>query len=150
MSLPVEFDFALIKIGDGETVEAFTLICGLTDVTHNEQAQTQDRYVRDCTKPGEKPFRKTKVSGQSLDVTGSGMSNSVQFPTLRAALGKVGNFKIEFYRDDDSDAGVLLGTTTGAFRLTANNLNVPREGAATMQINLASDGEWTYTDAAGS
>lgn len=147
MSLPNEVDFVLIKIGDGGGPETFTLICGLTDATINEQAQSSDRYVRDCTKPGEVPFRKTKVGGKSLDVTGSGMSNADQYPTLRDALGKVGNYQLELRSDDGTDAGNLLGTVSGAFRLTANNLNVPREGAASAQINLASHGEWDYTAA---
>lgn len=144
MSLPTEVDFALIKHGDGAAPEVFTLICGLTDATLNEQAQTSDRGVRDCTKPGEVPFRRTKVTMKSLDVTGSGLSNVDQYPLLRDSLGKVENYKIELYADDGTDAGNLLGTVSGAFRLTANNLSVPREGAASAQINLASDGEWDY------
>ena len=147
MSLPTEVDFALIKIGDGASPEVFTLICGLTDATINEAAQSQDRYVRDCTTPGAVPFRKTKVNGKALDVTGSGLSNVDQYQTLRAALGVVKNYNVEFYADDGTDAGSLLGTVAGAFRMTANNLNAPREGAAQAQINLASDGEWTYTPA---
>lgn len=148
MSLPNEIDFALVKIGDGATPEVFTLICGLTDVTHNEAAAHTDRHVRDCTKPGETPFRRTKVTGKSLDITGSGMSNADMIPTLEAALGKVGNYLIEFYKDDGTDGGDIMGTTAGAFRLAANNLNIPRDNPATAQITLASDGPWTYTIAA--
>lgn len=147
MSLPTEVDFALIKIGDGGAPEAFALICGLTDATINEQAQSSDRYPRDCTKPGEVPFRRTKVNGKALDVTGSGLSNVDQYPTLSDALGTVKNYKVELYADDGTDAGSLLGTISSAFRMTANNLNAPRNSDATAQINLASDGEWTYVAA---
>jgi hypothetical protein len=148
MSLPTEIDFALIKLGDGAETEVFEVICGLTDVTHSETVNSSDRFVRDCAKPGEVPFRKTRTNGKQLDVGGSGLTNADMIPTLQAALGRVNNYKIEFYRDDGTDAGELLGTTSGAFLLTANNLNIPREGDASGEISLASDGAWAYVAAA--
>lgn len=147
MSLPTEIDWLLVKIGDGGSPEAFSQICGITDVTKTEQAQTGDRYVRDCTKPGEVPTRKIKVSGKSLSFSGTGLSNATTIATLMAALGKSKNYEIEAYQDDSTDAGSLLGTFAGAFVMTANNLTVPREGAASGQIDLANDGAYTYTAA---
>jgi hypothetical protein len=148
MSLPTEIDFALIKIGDGASPEVFSVICGLTDVTHSETVGTSDRFVRDCAKPGEVPSRKTRATGKQLDVSGSGLTNVDMIPDLQDALGKVLTYRVEFYADDGTDAGDLLGTTTGAFRMTANNLNIPREGDATGEISLASHGDWTYAAAA--
>lgn len=147
MSLPTEVDFALIKIGDGGGPETFTQLCGITDVTINTQAQSNDRYVRDCSRPGEVPFRRTKVTGKALDISGSGLSNADQIAVLQAALGQVGNFNVELYQEDGTDAGTLLGTVAGAFRLTASNLTIPRDNPASAQVNLASDGTWTYTAA---
>ena len=147
MSLPTEADFALIKMGDGAATEVFTTICGIQDVTVNQTVNTTDRFVRDCAKPGEVPNRKTKVNGKQLDISGSGLSNVDTIATLNAALGVVTNYKIELYADDGTDAGDLLGTYSGAFRMTSNNLSVPREGEASGDINLASDGAWTYAAA---
>lgn len=147
MALPTEVDFALIKKGDGAATEVFTLVCGLTDVQINQRANSADRYVRDCAKPGEVPIRKTRVTGKQLDVTGSGLTDIDNIATLTAALGKTGNYKVELYRDDGTDAGDLLGTLAAAFRLTATDLNMPRDGDATGNITLASDGAWTYTPA---
>jgi hypothetical protein len=147
MSLPTEVDFALIKLGDGASPEVFTQICGITDVTVNEAARSDDRYVRDCAKPGEVPVRKVKVTGKSLDISGTGLSNADTVTELMGAIGKHKNYKIETYQDDGTDAGSLLGTYAGTFVMTANNLNAPREGAASGQINLANDGAYTYTGA---
>lgn len=147
MSVPTEFDWAIVKIGDGESPEVFTQICGITDASINMTANSSDRFPRDCTKLGEVPTRKTRATGKQLDVTGTGLSNSASVTTFMAALGIVGNYKIEGYQDDGTDAGDLLGTFAGAFRMTAANLSVTREGDSSGEITLANHGAWTWTAA---
>jgi len=150
MSTPIEVDWALIKLGDGEEVEAFTLICGIEDVAINGGVNTTDRFVRDCTTPGAVPTRKVKVNGRQLDISGTGLSNTQEEVRLNGALGKRRNYRVELYRDDETDAGVLLGTYAGTFVMTTKNLNTSRNSDASMEVNLANHGDWTYTDAAGS
>lgn len=148
MSLPTEADFALIKIGDGESPEVFTAACGIQDVTINRVANTSDRFVRDCTKPGEVPNRKVKTTGKQLDITGGGLTDKAHVDIFDDALGKVKNYKVELYADDGTDAGDLIGTVAGAFVMTAANMNIPREADASAEITLASHGAWTWTAAA--
>lgn len=148
MSLPTEADFALIKKGDGAGPEVFAIICGLQDVTINQVANSTDRFVRDCAKPGSVPYRKTKATGLQLDVTGSGLTDKSHIDILLEALGKVGNFKIELYQDDGTDTGDLVGTFAAAFLLEASNLNIQRDGDSTSEITLKSNGAWTWTAAA--
>lgn len=150
MSLPVEIDWALIKLEDTPDSGTYTLICGIQDVSINQTANTSDRGVRDCNTPGAVPYRKTKVSSKQLDISGTGLSNSQEETRLNAAVGAVRSYKVETYRDDGTDAGHLLGTYTGDFRMTAKNINATRDGDSSMEISLASDGSWSYTDAAGS
>jgi hypothetical protein len=147
MSYPTEIDWALIKMGDGASSEVFTAICGMQDATVNTTAQTQDRYVRDCQKPGAIPKRKVKTTGLSQTITGTGLTNADTIEDLQAAIGKHKNFKIEAYADDGTDAGSLLGTFAGNYVITANNLNLQRENAGSSEINLSSDGDWTWTPA---
>lgn len=147
MSLPTEFDFALIKLGDGATEEAFAAVCGMQDATINTTVQTQDRFVRDCAKPGEIPSRKVKVTGRQLDITGSGLTDKASIATLQAALGKVKNLKIEGYADNGTDNGLLLGTFALAGVLTASNLTIARSGDATSEMTISSHGDWTWTAA---
>jgi hypothetical protein len=148
MSLPTEPDFALIKYGDGDDPEVFAIACGIQDITLNFTANTSDRFVRDCAKPGEIPYRKVKATGKQLDVTGSGLIDKAQLTAYNDALGKVGNFKIELYADDGTDAGDLIGTYAAAFMQTAVNPAIPRENQATVEVSLASHGPWTWTPAA--
>lgn len=148
MSVPNEADFAIIKIGDGATpTEAFAIACGIQDVNINRAVGTQDRYVRDCTKPGEIPDRKVKATGKSLDITGSGLIDKAHIDTFDDALGVVKNYKVECYKDDGTDTGTLLGTFAAAFMMTAANMTVPREGTASAEITLANHGAWTWTAA---
>ena len=147
MSVPTEFDFAIIKMGDGAGSEVFSAICGMQDVRINNTASTSDRFVRDCAKPGEVPKRYTQTNGIQWDITGSGLSNATQVATLMAAIGKKKNYKVECYDDDGTDTGALIGTYAGSLTLTANNINLTREGQATAEVTLASNGTITYTAA---
>lgn len=148
MSLPTEADFALVKMGDGADPEVFTTVCGMTGVTINQSAQSSDRYVRDCAKPGEVPIRKQRITGKALDVSGSGLTNVDEIDRLNTALGAPKNYEIELYEEDGTDTGNLLGTLAYTSKMTAFNMSIPREGDATAEINLPSHGVWTYTAAA--
>lgn len=145
MSLPTEADFALIKIGDGEVTEAFTIACGIQDASINTVANTSDRYARDCATPGATPVRKVKVSGKQLDITGSGLIDKANIAIFQSALGVSGNYKIELYQDDGTSTGDLMGTIAGAFVMTSHNMNIPIEGQASAEISLANNGAWTWT-----
>lgn len=147
MSLPTEFDFALIKIGDGGGTEVFTAVCGVQDGTINETVNTADRFVRDCATPGAIPNRRVKVTGKQVDITGTGFTNATEVATVRAALGVSGNYEVEVYKDDGTNTGELLGTFDGPFVMTAANWNIPRDGDASFEFTLASDGAFGYTAA---
>ena len=147
MSLPVEADFAIIKIGDGAGPEVFTIACGLQNVSVNAVANTADRFVRDCTKPGEVPYRKVRTTGKQMDVTGDGLIDKAQIDIYLDNLGIKRNYQVELYIDDGSDAGVLLGEYTGNFVMTASNQSISREGDSTAEITLASNGAWVWTPA---
>lgn len=148
MSVPVEADFALIKIGDGATpTEVFATLCGMKDVNINRTASTSDRFVRDCAKPGKTPTRKVRITGKQLDVTGSGLINKDDIAAFDAALGVVGNYKIELYQDDGTDTGDLMGTYAAAFAMTAANQSISEGGDASAEVTLASHGDWTWTAA---
>lgn len=149
MSFPTEADFALIKIGDGATpTEAFVVACGIQDVNINRVANTSDRFSRDCAKPGSIAVRKSKTNSKQLDITGSGLIDKAHIKIFEDALGVASkNYKIELYQDNGTDAGVLMGTFAGAFNMTAANMSIPREGAASAEVTLANNGAWTWTAA---
>jgi hypothetical protein len=148
MSVPNEADFALIKIGDGGTpTEAFAAICGIEGVSINETANTNDRFRRDCAKPAIPAVRKVRVTGKQMDISGTGGVDKANIASFRAALGISKNYKVELYKADGTDAGALYGTFTGAFVLTASNMNFDPNADSAGEINLASDGTITWAAA---
>lgn len=149
MSYPTEADFALIKMGDGATpTEVFTIICGVKDVSVNSTANTNDRFVRDCAKPGAVPKRKVRVTGTQQDVSGSGLIDKTQIAKFMAALGNNKNYKVELYIADGTDTGTLMGTFAGSYMMTAANLQANTDSDSSAEITLASNGDFTWTAAA--
>lgn len=145
MSVPTEFDFAVIKFGDGGGTETFAISCGKQDINLNFAAQSADRNVRDCNKPGEIPYRKAKATSKSLDVTASGLTDKAAFGTELGYLAKHKNIKVELYADDGTDTGTLLGTVACNMLVTGLTISAPREGTSNAEVTLASNGAWTWT-----
>lgn len=148
MSVPIEIDFAQIRMGNAADPEVFTVICDLTSVSINEGAETSTRYRRDCATPNKPAMRRSRVQGTFWDVTGTGISNTVQIPTLKAALGVRKNYEIIGYRDDGTDEGAEIGTWAGEAILTARNYSVDREGETSMEVTLEGQDALVYTAAA--
>jgi hypothetical protein len=148
MSIPNEIDFALIKMGDGATpTEAFTILCGLNNVTINRTASSQDKFTKDCAFPGRVPVRTQRIQGRQLDISGTGLTNADDIARFDAALGNLKNYKVELYKRDGTDAGDLIGTYAYSSKMTAANLSINDEGDSTAEVTLPSHGTWTYTAA---
>ncbi|NBC37364.1 hypothetical protein GTZ99_12465 [Novosphingobium sp. FSY-8] len=148
MTFPTEFDFFVLKIGDGGSPsETFTISCGKADVNINVSADSSDHYVRDCAKPGAVPARKVRFSGKKLDVTASGLTNADTYADEIDLVGTKVNVKVEYCAENGTDGGVLLGTLACKMGITALNITGPRDGNSSCEITLVSDGAWTYTAA---
>jgi hypothetical protein len=147
MSLPTEFDFAVIKLGDGDDPEVFAVSCGKNDISVTFAANSTDRFVRDCAKPGEVPFRKKKATGKQMDAQATGLTDATAFGTELALVGKRANVKIEYYTDDGTDAGDLIGTIACNMMVDSLEIAAPREGDSSSSLSLSSHGAWTWTAA---
>ncbi|MXP42988.1 hypothetical protein [Allopontixanthobacter sediminis] len=145
MSLPVEADFAVVKRGDGADPEVFTILCGLDQVSINRTANTNDRFRRDCTKPGVPAFRRSKTTGKQMDISASGAINIPDIALYNTALGVTANYKIELGQYDDTDTGTIVHTIDGPFNLLSANSSVGDDNSA--EVSLASDGIWVEVTA---
>lgn len=146
MSYPVEPDFVVVKIGDGASPEVFTILCGIDTAGINKTVNTQDRFRRDCAKPGAIPTRKVRVSGRQWDVTGSGVINVDAFTQFDASLGIRRNYRLEFGKRDGTDAGDILGYYDGLAVMTAQNINVSADDGSA-EITLAGEDDIVWTAA---
>ena len=146
MSYPNEADFIVVKVGDGATPEVFTTICGIESATINQTVNTNDRFRRDCAKPGSVPTRKVKVTGKQWDATGSGVVNVDEFPNFASSLGIRKNYQFDFGIRDGTDAGEIVGTYAGPAVMTAANINMG-DADGTAEITLAGEDAIVWTAA---
>lgn len=138
MSFPTEPDFAVIKIGNGAVpTEVFTVLCGMDTINVNQTVNTNDKFRRDCAKPGATPKRAVRVTGSQWDITGSGVANLDQIALFKASLGIRRNFRVEFGIRDGTDAGQIIGYYQGPALMTAYNQSVGEDGTA--EITLAGE-----------
>lgn len=147
MSEPSTFEFAKIAVGDGASSEVFTVICGIETAGFNQSASTSDRGVRDCAVPFRPAERRLRVTGRSRTLTGSGIYNTAQTTLINGLVGTRKNYQFIVWEDDDTEAGVEVGTWEGPGIATAVNMGSPNDGFGTLEITVESDGAWTYTAA---
>lgn len=147
MSFPLEPDFALIKIQTADGPPAvLTQLCGIENVSINRSANMTERYRRDCAKMGRPGKRKVRSTGESWQISGSGVLNLDQETTYAGAIGVLKNYEVELYRDNDTDVGELLGTYAGLAMLTTHNQGTDQNAeGSTLEITLEGqdDLEWT-------
>lgn len=145
MSFPNEVDAIVIKVGDGASPQVFTVICGADSGQLNESVQSNDRYRRDCAKPGKIPARRVRVTGKSWDLSVSGVVNIDQIELLSDNLGISRDYQIVGIKYDGSDSGETLGTWAGSGVATSNNKNFAEGG--TMELAIAGENELVWTPA---
>lgn len=138
----------LIKIGDGEAIEAFTTLCGLQSKTMTVNNNNFDVTTADCTAPGGQLWQEVMTGMRSMEVSGNGLFEggtsldrfmaiaygSAETDTANA----VGNFQVVVPD---------LGTFEGAFHVNSVEFGGEQEGAATYSITLASSGYISFTAA---
>lgn len=151
MSEPNSADFALLKIQTAAGPPAvMTLLCGIENVTINRSVNMSERYRRDCAKPNRPGTRKIRNNGNSWNISGSGEDNVDIEATYTGAFGVKRTYDIELYRDDDTDAGELLGTYSGVAMMTSRNQAFAQgsDDAGTADITLEGEGELVWEPAA--
>lgn len=137
-----------VLIGDGGAPETFTKICGATQKSFTYQKNTTDDFLDDCSDPDAIPVRFLQVTGRQWDMSLNIVYNRTQAALIRDLMdsGEATNMRFEF-SEPASDA-VDAGYWSGPAQVT--NFQATGEGNtafATGTLAIASDGEWTWTDA---
>jgi hypothetical protein len=138
-----------ILIGDGATPEVFSIVCGLTTRNFTEQVNTSDSFVADCADPEDVPIRRLIPTGRQWSLSGEGRYNRAQASVLRAAIGVTKNYR--FVISEPSGDAVDAGYYEGPAMLTNRQIggSAGESGNfASDSLQIESDGEWTWNDAA--
>lgn len=131
-----------IMIGDGESPEVFSVVCGLTTKAFTQQVNTESSFIKDCVDREDVPHRRLTASGKQATLTGSGYYNRSQFEVLQAAFGVTKNYR--FVMSEPGDDPVFTGYFEGPFMLTTLPINGGDTGFAQQELTFESDGEWTF------
>ncbi|MBI1179103.1 MAG: hypothetical protein GC201_00995 [Alphaproteobacteria bacterium] len=146
MPLPdiVKGTYVNILMGDGADPEVFTPICGLNTRGFTEQVNTSDKFIRDCADPEYVPIRRLIASGKQWDITGSGWMNRSQLAMINAAVGVTKNYRFEI--GEPADDQVYGGYYGGPAMLTSKAITGADDDDVTIDLTLASDGAWIFTE----
>lgn len=132
----------LIKIGDGESSEAFTTLCGLTSKTLSINNSEIDVTTADCTDPGGKLWVEVLGGTSRIEVSGNGYfkdeASEGRLNTVANSADQICNFQIIV---------PALGTFAGAFFLSGVEWGGEQENGVTYSMTLGSTGPVTFTAA---
>jgi 2-polyprenyl-6-methoxyphenol hydroxylase-like FAD-dependent oxidoreductase len=137
-----------ILMGDGATPEVFTVLCGITTRSITTQVNTSDAFNQDCADPEDVPVRELITSGKQWDMRGSGQMNRDLFPDLLAAIGETKNYRF-FIRAKVGEVAAdnpLNGYLGGPGKITTHTLNGNNGDMVGIDLAIASDGAWAWSD----
>lgn len=117
--------------------------CGLTEKSLTISMSPQEVDLPDCDDPDGVGWTGRDPGALSAAVSGSGVFDLDAYPVWRAWMidegGASKNVRIAF---NDADAGYYQGAAV----LTTLGHSAPFRGRLQANVELASDGEWTWTD----
>lgn len=132
----------LVKIGDGESSETFSNLCGLNSKSLTINNSSIDVTTPDCTTPEGALWTATLAGLKNLSVSGDGFFED---STAEARMNTVA-----MSADNAVNMQVVVpdfGTYAGAFRISSLEFGGETEGGVTYSISLESNGVVTFTAA---
>lgn len=132
----------LVKIGDGESAEAFTNLCGLNSKSLTINNSSIDVTTPDCTTPEGALFTATLAGLKNVSVSGDGFFED---STAEARMNTVA-----MAADNSVNMQIVVpdfGTYAGGFRISSLEFGGETEGGVTYSISLESNGTVTFTAA---
>ena len=138
--------FVAILMGDGNSPEVFSPICGITAKGFTAQTNTSDDFVRDCADPEDIPARYVTATGRQWDLSGSGLLNLDNLEDIIAAQGEIKNYRYVIGAPT-GNAG-YNGYFAGAGMMTNLQFGGPEDNKASIDITIVSDGVWDFVEAA--
>lgn len=134
-----------LMLGDGEVVETFAALCGITTRSFTHQTNTNDVFTRDCADPEDIPIRRLIPTGSQWDLSGEGVLNRANLATIQAADdAQAHNWRYLF--TEPADDLVFQGYYAGPAIITNFQITAADDDFANISITLASDGQWTWTE----
>lgn len=148
MSEPATVEYATISVRDIGTSDPFVKFCGIQTTGFNRAVQTNDRFVKDCAKPGRPSERRVRVTGRSRTLTGSGLYNADQRTLIDSLEGVRKEYLLTIMDfSDGGEDGVPVELRQGPGIMTSINMGTSENDLGTIELTIESDGAWTSEEA---
>lgn len=137
-----------ILMGDGESPQLFSVLCGINTRSITDQVNTSDSFVRDCADPEDIPIRELILSGRQWSMRGSGQMNRALLKDLDAAVGKIKDYRF-FIRAKQGETALddpLNGYYGGQAAITSKVINGNDGDYVNIDVAFESHGAWEWTD----
>lgn len=130
----------LIKIGDGESTEAFTVLCGLTSKSFEINDAEIDVTTADCNDPGGALWTEVLSGVKRVSVSGNGLfkneASETRLKDVKMSSSAICNFQVIIPGFGMFEAAYHIGTL---------GLGGEQEGGVTYSLSLGSTGAVTFT-----
>lgn len=132
----------LIKMGDGESSETFTTICGLTSKGITINGNTYDVTTATCGSESGPLWQELQSGMKSVQVSGNGIfkDDTAEADLVATHLADTTSTNFQVIVPD-------FGTFAGAFFIESFEMGGEQEGAVTLSLSLNSTGAVTFTAA---
>ena len=132
----------LVKIGDGESSEAFSNLCGLNSKSLTINNSAIDVTTPDCTTPGGVLWTETLAGVKNVSVSGDGFfeDSAAELRANTVAMAADNSVNMQIVVPD-------FGTYAGAFRIDSLEFGGASEGGVTYSLSLSSNGAVAFTAA---
>lgn len=148
MAPPKTFTFGnfIVQVGDGAQPENFVAPCGFTDRSLELKADTATDQIPDCDDQDAPAWNSTGVKALSASVSGQGVLAASSHRTWREWLlsGVSRNVRVIV----GNSAALNGGYYQGAAALTSFKMDGSFGEKTKITVQIDSDGEWTWVDAA--
>lgn len=130
----------LIRIGDGESIEAFTNLCGLRSKTLSINNSEIDVTTADCDNPGGALWTEVLAGVKRMSVSGNGFfkdeASELRLNTVAMSAEPFANFEIVVPG---------FGTFAGNFMVASMEYGGEQEDGVTYSLSLGSNNAVTFT-----
>jgi hypothetical protein len=136
--------YFVLGSGNGGSPETFTALCGITTKSFSHPRNTNPQFTRDCADPEDIPVQRLIITGESWKLTGSGVLNRANLPTIQA-LDDNQTHNWRYWFTEPADDLVFQGYYQGPAIMTNFEITSSDENFAQISISLDSDGAWAWT-----
>lgn len=126
----------VLQLGDGESPEAFTTVCGLNTRGLQRSRAANDAQVWDCTDPDALPIIERESGASDWTITGEGYAVAAELDRIEEAFETPANWRVTFF-----GAGTTATRTyTGNAIMTDLNIGATNGEKASISLTLSGNG----------